>query len=1823
MASSEDVIELMDVCLKDMQNLNIASHKLPSCTFSKNDIVTLEKALGELDERFSAMEVDPKIQEDVTKQINVKKEFQDLSKQVGYVLQDAKNFTVGRRDFNDAAERFAVFPAFVSQHENDEVDAAMLKTRQKRLDDCFLEIKREHRAFMSNVEDEEQRRYQNEHLAAIEEDFVNISAWFETRMTAKEAPVVSASQAPSSASHASHHRVKLPQVELPKYDGKPDGWIQFRDSFKALIHDETSLSSAIKFRYLKECITDKLSPIAQLPESAEGYADAWKLVCDQYEDPRRITAAHFNQILAAKKMNAESYEDIQGLYNETLSNFNAVSKLMNKDELFDAFVAHLTLSKLDHHSRELYENDYSTCIPSWCHLKEFLEKRRKALSAMPVAKGSIKTEQKAPSQSGRSNSKPVNSFVANQSNAKCPMCSMSHWLNQCDAFKLLDISQRSRKVNEFKLCYNCFGAHEIKNCTSKFTCRHCDKKHHSLLHKEAKDPVNTETRQVQLNQEAPEFVHSYSTKSAGESTVMLSTALIDVQDSVGEWHALRVLLDSGSDANFMTVRAADVLRLKTTPVDIQTKGFGGKEQHISKSLKAKFKSRTDRDFESSLEFLIHHSICQLATPTHLKCAQLQVPPELLLADPNFHQPGHIDMLIGNEMFQDLMLSEKIKLPTGPTLRRTPFGWIIAGKTALAGTNQNVRCHLNTLSDMKNQMEKFYNLEDYKNGKRFLTSEETYCEKLFEQTHSRNINGRFVVHIPLKANVDQLANNRGQAFCLLIANEKRQMKNEPLRTEYVKFLKEYEELGHMTEVLVASDNQSQAYYMPHHPVLKPDSSTTKVRVVFNASAKTKSGLSFNDVQCIGPTIQSDLFSLNLKFRQHPVVIKGDLKQMYRQIEVEEKQQHLQRILWRDNAADQVKTFQLRTVTYGTAAAMFLATRCVKQLAIENRESFPQAAAELETGMYVDDLISGAADVEQAIVLHRQIERILASAQMPLRKIASNSTEFMQAIPIEDREEPSSNDSTIKTLGVKWNPHSDQLQFDFKPMDLMKLTRRIVLSHIAKLYDPEGLLGPVTFNLKKFMKKIWLLSQPWDADLPEEEAQQWRELAGTITLLNDIRIDRQAFLSRYIAVELHGFSDASNDGFGAAIYIVTEDSHQRRMSQLVCAKSRIAPTEPRSTARLELCGAEVNAELMERTASAYKLQFRKKIAWVDSAITLHWLKKEPSQLQPFVANRVDRIQRQSKSELITWRHVRGELNPADLISRGLMPQELVDNTKWFHGPDFLLQPEAEWSESIVIVEPEEQPAYKNEFKKTCLSLATKKVTEKFFHVIDRFSSTSKIINTFAIMFRFARNCKNRQRNGKFEPKMLVTFTVQELTQAENAIVRLHQKTHFREEYAALEAGKEVHNTSSIKSLCPIMDSSGIMRVGGRTNNAKHISDAQKNQILMPKCRYSELIVRETHQQNLHAGAQATHGYVKMKFWPLRVKDLIKKELQNCVRCRRAHPRLVQQFMGQLPEARVTPSPPFHRTGVDYAGPFEVKSGTARNARSTNVYLCVFVCLAIKAVHLEIVSDLTTKGFLAAFDRFTARRGLSAQIFSDHGTNFVGASNELDKLREFLERTTTQAEIQEHFLKQRIEWHFIPPRAPEHGGLWEAAVKSVKSHLRHALGSTRLTFEELYTVVCRIEAMLNSRPLIPLSDDPNDFDALTAGHILIGRPLIAPPRQDYTEEKRDLLHRWDRVTQITQEFWMRWNRDYLHLRQNRTKNYKKEIPINIGQIVTLHIDNKPALCWPMGRVTQVFPGADGVTRVVKIATTNGEYERPVTKISLLPISHQEAQVPAAAGC
>ena len=305
-------------------------------------------------------------------------------------------------------------------------------------------------------------------------------------------------------------------------------------------------------------------------------------------------------------------------------------------------------------------------------------------------------------------------------------------------------------------------------------------------------------------------------------------------------------------------------------------------------------------------------------------------------------------------------------------------------------------------------------------------------------------------------------------------------------------------------------------------------------------------------------------------------------------------------------------------------------------------------------------------------------------------------------------------------------------------------------------------------------------------------------------------------------------------------------------------------------------------------------------------------------------------------------------------------------------------------------------------------------------------------------------------------------------------------------------------------------------------------------------------------------------------------------------------------------MTPAPPFTHTGVDYAGPLTIKMSTIRNAKQTKAYVAVFVCFAVKAIHLEIVSDLTTEAFLACLDRFIARRGLPQTIHSDNATNFQGACNKLRDLYKFLTNKSTQQNISAHLRSQEIQWEFIPPSAPAFGGLWEAGVKSFKHHLVRVVGEQVLTFEELCTISCRIEAMLNSRPLTALKTDPNDLEALTPGHFLIGRPL----NRDHSSTQANRFHRWERLVSFQQHMWARWSKEYLHQLQTRTKNYKDKLTVNVGQLVLVQNENFPPLQWPLGKIICINPGEDRLTRVAIIKTAKGIIKRQINKLAFLPI-------------
>ncbi|XP_011171896.1 uncharacterized protein LOC105204504 [Solenopsis invicta] len=315
-----------------------------------------------------------------------------------------------------------------------------------------------------------------------------------------------------------------------------------------------------------------------------------------------------------------------------------------------------------------------------------------------------------------------------------------------------------------------------------------------------------------------------------------------------------------------------------------------------------------------------------------------------------------------------------------------------------------------------------------------------------------------------------------------------------------------------------------------------------------------------------------------------------------------------------------------------------------------------------------------------------------------------------------------------------------------------------------------------------------------------------------------------------------------------------------------------------------------------------------------------------------------------------------------------------------------------------------------------------------------------------------------------------------------------------------------------------------------------------------------------------------------------------------------------MGELPDFRVNKtSRPFIHTGVDYVGPLLVRTSKGRGYKSHKSYIAVFICMTTKALHIELVSDYSAATFLAAYQRFIARRGAPSSLYSDNGTTFRGADQELTAS---YQTTTRDPNFQNYIACEGAKWHFLPPSAPHFGGLWEAAVKSIKYHIKRSIGSHTLTFEELMTLLCRIELFLNSQPIAAASDSIDDYAPITPGHFLIGTSLTASPEASVFDLSEQRLSRWQLIQKLNEEIWRAWRNNYLHTLQQRPKWRSVQQLAKQGRLFLLRDPLAPPSKWKLGRITQCHLGPDHLIRVVTIKTATAEYKRPITKICFLPV-------------
>nr|XP_018913599.1 PREDICTED: uncharacterized protein LOC109041648 [Bemisia tabaci] len=450
------------------------------------------------------------------------------------------------------------------------------------------------------------------------------------------------------------------------------------------------------------------------------------------------------------------------------------------------------------------------------------------------------------------------------------------------------------------------------------------------------------------------------------------------------------------------------------------------------------------------------------------------------------------------------------------------------------------------------------------------------------------------------------------------------------------------------------------------------------------------------------------------------------------------------------------------------------------------------------------------------------------------------------------------------------------------------------------------------------------------------------------------------------------------------------------------------------------------------------------------------------------------------------------------------------------------------------------------------------------------------------------------------------------AERALVGIMQREHFSAEIELLKKGKVGRH--SLQILNPFLDEHGLIRVGGRLTNAPIAFDRKHPWVLPKNHHFIPVLVRHYHFINLHAGPQLLQSLLSQRFWIISARQAIRNVTRHCIPCFKTAPKNKIPLMGDLPSSRISESPPFYNTACDFAGPFSVKVHTLRFARTVKSYLCIFVCMVTKATHIEVTTDMTSDSFLAALVNFACRRGNPAHLYSDQGTNMMGGDHELKRIvKKLLSDLKDSPELAKVIQERQIQFHPSPPAAPHFNGLAEAAVKSAKKHLKTVIQDHLLTLEEFISVVNRVEAVLNSRPLVPISSDPNELTALTPAHFLIGRAVVTPAEPDYSQlpPNRFPAKRWKRVQAISQSFWKKWEIEYLNTLQNRRKWQVKAPCLKIDDLVLIHEHSTIPMHWRLGRVIQIFPGRDGQVRAALVRTANGELSRPAVKLYPLPIN------------
>jgi hypothetical protein len=1128
----------------------------------------------------------------------------------------------------------------------------------------------------------------------------------------------------------------------------------------------------------------------------------------------------------------------------------------------------------------------------------------------------------------------------------------------------------------------------------------------------------------------------------------------------------------------------------------------------------------------------------------------------------------IELLVGADLLGGLLTGNIHQLENGLTATETRMGWCLMGSLSQKRDLCNLGMSYISMTVCSSSVTELWKLDTL--GIRDPIEVKTKEERDYQaQLHfMRNVkrleDGRYSISLPWVEEMMSIPSNKEVAVKRLESTTRR-LNSLGMYNEYQRIFEDWEAEEIISQIKDGNEIENgRLHYLPHRPVLKLESKTTPIRPVFDASCKVGRAPSLNDCLERGPNLLELIPSILLRFRMKRIGVTSDIRKAFLMIGVNEEDRDSIRFLWwKDRADKEVGLFRHNRLVFGMTCSPFLLGAVINFHLGEYESESPEIVEMMKNSMYVDNCVLAVNTIEEYETFKEKATQILSDSKMELRQWEHTGDGTAERV--------------ANVLGLKWHKSEDSIYCAPLSSELPGvITKRVILSQLHHIFDPLGFLSPVLLIPKLLIQKAWIESREWDTAVSDNMKMEfimwWNEMNN---LLLSFRIPRNCCGGLQFdedQSQVHVFCDASKGAYAAVVFLRIETEDQVSV-QLLESKVRVAPVKQATIPRLELLSCTIGARLMDSVTKALNLKTTPTYYWSDSTTALSWIKRS-DEWGTFVGNRVREILQLSNVE--NWYHVPGALNPADLPSRGIMPRKF-EELKWWEGPEWLKKDRRYWPSAEFVVDEEE---VNKERKIRASTFMVTSSVAPWYIVRNSYIGNLRIM---ALVFRFVGRLLKKIEGGQLYP------SAEEVQNAELRLFSLVQKEVYPSQ-------KKV-----ISGLRVDWDKGGIARVRTKLINRQD-SSSFKAPVLLPHHHpFVELLIRDEHVYNSHAGTQFLMGRLRERCWVTQGRATIKKVLKSCVFCQRYTTMKITVPAAALPYDRVKDATAFEVTGIDLAGPLTLKN-------KKKVWFVLFTCGVYRGIHLELVESLSTEDFLLAFTRFCRRKRRPSTIYTDNGTNFVGAANLFKKIN--------WVDVEKRTKQHRINWKFIPPSAPWWGGWWERLIRTVKDLLKRMLGFGKLSYVELETCLCEVEAVVNHRPLTFVTEDLDDLVPLTPAMFEYDLPFGEFPEANCLKvchlgtKTRDLR-------KLLQELRGRFRKEYLGLLVERgmVKETKK---LKVGEFVLVGREDRKRIFWPMARILELIPGTDGEPRMARLQTKNGVILRALQRLYPLEFSQDETLYP-----